>query len=35
MKNVTLVWDMDGVLADLSNGLAKLEGYDDPVLWYT
>ena len=34
MKNVTLVWDMDGVLADLSNGLAKLEGYDDPVLWY-
>lgn len=30
----TIIYDLDGTLADLSKGLAKLEGYDDPVAWY-
>lgn len=30
----TIVFDLDGTLADLSLLLAKYEGYDDPVLWY-
>jgi len=30
----TINFDMDGVLVDLSKNLAKLDGYDEPVLWY-
>lgn len=30
----TINFDMDGVLVDLSKNMAKLDGYDDPVLWY-
>lgn len=30
----TICFDLDGVMVDLSKGLAKIEGYDDPVLWY-
>lgn len=29
-----IYFDMDGVLVDLSKHLAKLDGYDDPVLWF-
>lgn len=33
-SDYTIYFDLDGVLVDLSTGLAKLEGYDDPVLWF-
>lgn len=33
-KKKTIYFDMDGVLVDLAKGLATLEGYDDPVLWF-
>lgn len=33
-KYKTIVFDLDGTLADLSVGIARAEGYEDSVLWY-